>query len=61
MSDKVLSEDLSDLALPKCHYTRRVQQLALDMNREQRAAKRFRTLKTLHRARSDPDPGHCCC
>ena len=34
------------------------QRLALDMNREQRAAKRARTLKTLHAARSDPDFGH---
>ena len=37
------------------------QRLALDMNREQRAAKRARTLKTLHRARSDPESGHYCC
>ena len=37
------------------------QRLALDMNRELRAAKRARTLKTLHRARSDPESGHCCC
>jgi hypothetical protein len=37
------------------------QRLALDMNRELRAAKRARTLKTLHRARSDPKSGHCCC
>ncbi len=37
------------------------QRLALDMNREQRAAKRAQTLKTLHHARSDPDSGHCCC
>jgi len=29
------------------------------MNREQWADKRARTLKTLHRARSDPDSGHC--
>jgi hypothetical protein len=36
------------------------QRLALDMNREQRAAKRARTLKTLHHARSDPESGHCC-
>src|SRR5207237_10858665 len=35
------------------------QRLALDMNRELRAAQRARTLKTLHRARSDPDSGHC--
>ncbi len=34
------------------------QRLALDMNREQRAAKRARTLKTLHLARSDPESGH---
>ena len=37
----------------------REQRIALDMNREQRASKRARTLKTLHRARSDPDSGHC--
>src|SRR5581483_10188733 len=37
------------------------QRLALDMNRELRAAKRTRTLKTLHHARSDPESGHCCC
>jgi hypothetical protein len=37
------------------------QRLALDMNRELRAAKRARTLKTLHHARSDPDSGHRCC
>src|SRR5207253_7538423 len=37
------------------------QRLALDMNREQRAAKRARTLKTLRRARSDPESGHCWC
>lgn len=37
------------------------QRLALDMNREQRAAQRAQTLKTLHRARSDPESGHCCC
>ena len=37
------------------------QRLALDMNREQRAAKRARTLKTLHRPRSDPESGHYCC
>jgi Transposase len=37
------------------------QRLALDMNRELRAAKRARTLKTLHRARSDPKSGHYCC
>jgi len=37
------------------------QRLALDMNRELRAAKRARTMKTLHHARSDPDSGHCCC
>jgi hypothetical protein len=35
------------------------QRLALDMNREQRAAQRARTLKTLHHARSDPESGHC--
>lgn len=33
------------------------QRIALDMNRELRAAKRARTLKTLHRARSDPEFG----
>jgi hypothetical protein len=37
----------------------REQRIALDMNREQRATKRARTLKTLHHARSDPDSGHC--
>jgi hypothetical protein len=37
----------------------REQRIALDMNREQRAAKRAQTLKTLHRARSDPESGHC--
>jgi Transposase len=37
----------------------REQRIALDMNRELRANKRARTLKTLHRARSDPDSGHC--
>jgi Transposase len=37
------------------------QRLALDMNRELRAGKRVRTLKTLHHARSDPESGHCCC
>ena len=37
------------------------QRLALDMNREQRASKRARTLKTLHHARSDPESGHCWC
>jgi hypothetical protein len=37
----------------------REQRIALDMNREQRAGKRAQTLKTLHRARSDPDSGHC--
>jgi Transposase len=37
----------------------REQRIALDMNRELRAGKRARTLKTLHRARSDPDSGHC--
>jgi hypothetical protein len=35
------------------------QRLALDMNRELRAVKRARTLKTLLRARSDPESGHC--
>ncbi len=44
----------------------REQRLALDMNRELRAAKRAQTLKTLHRtrsgraSRSDPESGHCC-
>jgi hypothetical protein len=37
------------------------QRLALDMNRELRATKRARTLKTLHLARSDPDSAHSCC
>ena len=37
------------------------QRLALDMNRELRAAKRARTLKILHHARSDPESGHPCC
>jgi hypothetical protein len=37
----------------------REQRIALDMHREQRAGKRARTLKTLHRARSDPESGHC--
>jgi len=37
------------------------QRLALDMNRELRAATRAQTMKTLHHARSDPDSGHCCC
>ena len=37
------------------------QRLALDMNRELRAGKRARTLKTLHHTRSDPESGHCCC
>jgi hypothetical protein len=37
------------------------QRLALDMNRDLRAAKRAQTMKTLHHARSDPDSGHCCC
>jgi hypothetical protein len=37
----------------------REQRIALDMNRELRAGKRARTLKTLHRARSEPDSGHC--
>jgi hypothetical protein len=37
----------------------REQRIALDMNREQRTGKRAQTLKTLHRARSDPDFGHC--
>ncbi len=35
------------------------QRIALDMNRELRAGKRARTLKTLHRARSDPESAHC--
>jgi Transposase len=35
------------------------QRLALDMNRELRAGKRARTLKTLHHARSDPESAHC--
>lgn len=35
------------------------QRIALDMNRELRAGKRARTLKTLHRTRSDPESGHC--
>ena len=39
----------------KCHLEQR---LALDMNREQRASKRARTLKTLHHTRSDPESGH---
>jgi hypothetical protein len=39
----------------------REQRIALDMNRELRAAKRARTLKSLHLARSDPGFGHCCC
>ena len=34
------------------------QRLALDMNRELRAAQRARTLKTLHRPSSDPESGH---
>jgi hypothetical protein len=37
----------------------REQRIALDMNRELRAAQRARTLKTLHHARSDPESGHC--
>ena len=37
------------------------QRLALDMNRELRAAQRARTLKTLHHTRSDPESGHSCC
>jgi hypothetical protein len=37
----------------------REQRIALDMNRELRAAKRARTLKTLRRTRSDPESGHC--
>lgn len=37
------------------------QRLALDMNRELRAERRARTLKTLHHARSDPESGHPCC
>jgi Transposase len=36
------------------------QRLALDMNRELRAAKRAQTMKTLHHTRSDPEFGHCC-
>jgi hypothetical protein len=36
----------------------REQRIALDMNRELRAAKRACTLKSLHRARSDPDSAH---
>ena len=36
----------------------REQRIALDMNRELRAAKRAQTLKSLHLARSDPDSGH---
>jgi len=35
------------------------QRLALDRNRELRASKRARTMKTLHHARSDPESGHC--
>jgi hypothetical protein len=34
------------------------QRLALDMQREQRAAKRACSLKTLHHARSNPESGH---
>jgi hypothetical protein len=34
------------------------QRLALDMHREQRASKRAGSLKTLHHARSDGEPGH---
>jgi hypothetical protein len=34
------------------------QRLALDMQREQRAAKRAESLKALHHARSDPESGH---
>lgn len=37
----------------------REQRIALDMSREQRGGKRAQTLKTLHRARSDPDSAHC--
>jgi transposase-like protein len=37
----------------------REQRIALDMNRELWAGKRARTLKTLHRARSDPGFAHC--
>jgi hypothetical protein len=37
----------------------REQRIALDMNREQRADKRARTLKALHLARSDPESSHC--
>lgn len=33
--------------------------IARDRNRQQRAGKRARTLKTLHRARSDPESSHC--
>jgi hypothetical protein len=35
------------------------QRIALDMSRELRAAKRARTLKTLHSARSDPESARC--
>jgi Transposase len=38
----------------------REQRIALDMNRELRAARRAQTLKTLHHARSDPESHHCC-
>jgi hypothetical protein len=34
------------------------QRLALDMHREQRAPRRQQTMKTLHRARSEHEPGH---
>src|SRR5262249_5785443 len=37
----------------------REQRIALDMNRELRAGRRARTLKTLLRARSDPNSAHC--
>ena len=37
----------------------RAQRIALDRHRELRAGKRARTRKTLHRARSDPESGHC--
>lgn len=43
-------------ARSKAHIEQRI---ALDMNRELRAGKRARTLKTLHRARSDPESAHC--
>ena len=37
------------------------QRLALDRHREQRAPKRQQTMKTLHKARSKPDPLHQLC